>query len=575
MLDKENLTVLTDAISKIMNKESVTEEIEIELNEASITTSTDFDDYPVEKDAKKFNLKVKKMPDEGDDINGPDLMTLTGSEKDIVSYFVKYMGANKNDTLKDLEQEFGESKIHEAKVGIQVVDVKDSIGGLKKVGVKANASRKLDDEIEVDTKDKKKVVKWMMNSGWDKDDIEDLYPELLENLEITEKLKAARGKSVLDIDFAGDDTEMDGMSKKYKIKMKKGKIKGTALVAGENKNILAYLQSDDYEMDDENIADIYPEVVAEAYDRNKLVNKMMKPIKDKEALKGKGKTKKEASGDKEAYQKFFMAALKKFGVESQAELKGDKEKEFYDYIDKNWDAKNEDLEEKQKPYVSSMDGKFDVLDAKGKVAFSTKNSKEAEKFLKVNYKMLMKETDEDLEESINEAKKVEASDNVYNLNNNQGQKPLRDYLNDRFKIPASKFLERIGFSGDTLVAGDKTVMNGVLSNKRLKVGDLVKALEKVLKKKAVKESVNEDVGANGHAGPVQDINQGLSPKAKLVKAFQEPETPEYADANKTALSTFANIMNSVNVAMDYRASDNKVQDVAPENTIQKLANSTK
>jgi hypothetical protein len=81
------------------------------VTEASITTSTDFDDYPTtEKDAKKFNLKVKKMPGEGDDINGPDLMTLTGSEKDIVSYFVQYMGANKKDTLKDLEQEFGEQK---------------------------------------------------------------------------------------------------------------------------------------------------------------------------------------------------------------------------------------------------------------------------------------------------------------------------------------------------------------------------------------------------------------------------------------------------------------------------------
>ena len=33
MLDKENLTVLTDAISKIMNKESVTEEIEISEEE--------------------------------------------------------------------------------------------------------------------------------------------------------------------------------------------------------------------------------------------------------------------------------------------------------------------------------------------------------------------------------------------------------------------------------------------------------------------------------------------------------------------------------------------------------------
>lgn len=47
------------------------------------------------------------------------------------------------------------------------------------------------------------------------------------------------------------------------------------------------------------------------------------------------------SGDKEAYTKFFNAALKKFGVKSQSELKGDKEKEFYDYIDKNWKADDE------------------------------------------------------------------------------------------------------------------------------------------------------------------------------------------------------------------------------------------
>ena len=42
-----------------------------------------------------------------------------------------------------------------------------------------------------------------------------------------------------------------------------------------------------------------------------------------------------------------------------------------------------------KPYISSMDGNLEVLDAKGKVAFTTKDRKEAEKFLKINYKMLM------------------------------------------------------------------------------------------------------------------------------------------------------------------------------------------
>lgn len=51
------------------------------------------------------------------------------------------------------------------------------------------------------------------------------------------------------------------------------------------------------------------------------------------------------SGD---YKKFFQSALKKFGVTSPAELKGDKEKEFYDYIDKNWDGKDEKNEHHQK-----------------------------------------------------------------------------------------------------------------------------------------------------------------------------------------------------------------------------------
>jgi hypothetical protein len=52
----------------------------------------------------------------------------------------------------------------------------------------------------------------------------------------------------------------------------------------------------------------------------------------------------EASGDKEAYKKFFNSALKKFKVGSPAELKGDQKKKFYDYVDKNWEADNEKAE---------------------------------------------------------------------------------------------------------------------------------------------------------------------------------------------------------------------------------------
>ena len=55
-----------------------------------------------------------------------------------------------------------------------------------------------------------------------------------------------------------------------------------------------------------------------------------------------GETIEEKKGDKEEYQKFFNSALKKFGVKSPAELEGDKKKEFYDYVDKNWKGDHEE-----------------------------------------------------------------------------------------------------------------------------------------------------------------------------------------------------------------------------------------
>ena len=63
----------------------------------------------------------------------------------------------------------------------------------------------------------------------------------------------------------------------------------------------------------------------------------------------------EASGDKEAYQKFFNAALKKFKVSSPAEFKSDEEKKkFYDYIDKNWEGDDEKAEQVKEFKIQSM-----------------------------------------------------------------------------------------------------------------------------------------------------------------------------------------------------------------------------
>lgn len=50
----------------------------------------------------------------------------------------------------------------------------------------------------------------------------------------------------------------------------------------------------------------------------------------------------EMSAKQKKYQAFFNSALKKFGVKSPAELEGDKKKEFYDYVDANYEAENEE-----------------------------------------------------------------------------------------------------------------------------------------------------------------------------------------------------------------------------------------
>lgn len=65
-------------------------------------------------------------------------------------------------------------------ISIQVIDQDIAIRNLKRIGVKAVPHALLDDEIIVNSKDKVNVIKWMLNSGWTADDLEDIYPELLE-----------------------------------------------------------------------------------------------------------------------------------------------------------------------------------------------------------------------------------------------------------------------------------------------------------------------------------------------------------------------------------------------------------
>ena len=87
--------------------------------------------------------------------------------------------------------------------------------------------------------------------------------------------------------------------------------------------------------------------------------------------------------DKEAYEKFFKSALKKFGVDSPADFKSDEEKKkFFDYVDKNYKGENEKSEE-VKEEILAMKAARHISDmwteASGKKEVEEKEEKKNEK----------------------------------------------------------------------------------------------------------------------------------------------------------------------------------------------------
>ena len=109
--------------------------------------------------------------------------------------------------------------------------------------------------------------------------------------EINEKLKAGRGKAELDINWDGDRKDIKFATTKYKIKMKPHR--DGAIISGDKAKLLAYLQGQDYAMDDEDIEDLYPELMeAVEVDRRTLGfkdamirNEKAKKVREKAKLK--------------------------------------------------------------------------------------------------------------------------------------------------------------------------------------------------------------------------------------------------------------------------------------------------
>ena len=72
-----------------------------------------------------------------------------------------------------------------------------------------------------------------------------------------------------------------------------------------------------------------------------VMKEAKKEVSEDEADDKEEEVEKEESEKQKKYQAFFQKALKKFGVKSPDELEGDKKKEFFDYVDKNYEADKE------------------------------------------------------------------------------------------------------------------------------------------------------------------------------------------------------------------------------------------
>ena len=68
-------------------------------------------------------------------------------------------------------------------------------------------------------------------------------------------------------------------------------------------------------------------------------------------------------GEQSDYDTFFKKAMKKFGIESPADLKTEEDKkEFFNYVDKNFKAKNEEVNEEEEDEEEELEEDEEVYE---------------------------------------------------------------------------------------------------------------------------------------------------------------------------------------------------------------------
>ena len=205
----------------------------------------------------------------------------------------------------------------------------------KKLEKKFNIKLKKTGNSTADVIGKKaNIIKFLQSDAMmlDDEDIEDIYPELLEAVKkegnaFTKALMAARKN--------GDDTfVVSGKTYKCEDYDDDGKEKEKDVEEAKSKFSKSLLKK---------ASELALKMGGNMTGAVKKIEKMKKGLSDDPEVKAalqlaNEEFVSEAESKKEKYQKVFQAALKKFGVKSPGELEGDKKKEFFDYVDKNYDA---------------------------------------------------------------------------------------------------------------------------------------------------------------------------------------------------------------------------------------------
>ena len=182
------------------------------------------------------------------------------------------------------------------------------------------------------------------------------------------------------------DARVDGRTKQYK--EHRAKLEAARLRREKKK-----LNKEEVEVDEKKLSPAERDALQKKYGSKAGKKKSSK------AYQGKFK-----EGSKEEYQKFFNAAMKKFGIESPADLKSDEEKKkFFNYVDKNYKGeKDEEVEKLQKELFGLEEGKMSDIDQMVK---DGKSAEEIAKALKMDVKSVKKVMGESYEIGTDEYRK--------------------------------------------------------------------------------------------------------------------------------------------------------------------------